>query len=120
MSTAVERCWVLEPTPEMQTVDRQGQIVDGARAVGMNKWLASRAAAGSSLSRWRPAPVVAAVGASSIGQSMDELISLVTLAVETGWPVSRLQHVVAPFPTLSQLVGHAFQLLVEKTSPRKS
>ncbi len=59
----------------------------------------------------------AVVGASGIGQSMDELISLVTLAVETGWPVSRLQHVVQPFPTLSQLIGHGFQLLAEQTAP---
>ena len=54
------------------------------------------------------------IGASGMGQSMDELVSLVTLAVETQWPVSRLQHIVQPFPTLSQLVGHAFKLLAEK------
>lgn len=49
-----------------------------------------------------------------MGQSMNELISLETLAAETQWPVSRLQHIVQPFPTLSQLVADAFQLLVEQ------
>ena len=53
----------------------------------------------------------AVVGASGIGRSMDEIISQITLAIETKWPVSRLQHVVQPFPTISQLVGHAFELL---------
>ena len=53
----------------------------------------------------------AVVGASGIGRSMDEIISQITLAIETKWPVSRLQHVVQPFPTISQLVGHAFESL---------
>ncbi len=53
----------------------------------------------------------AVVGASGIGRSMDEIISQITLAIETKWPVSRLQQVVQPFPTISQLVGHAFELL---------
>lgn len=56
----------------------------------------------------------AVLGANGIGQSMDELISLITLAMETGWPVSRLQHVIQPFPTLSQLVGHAFAQLAQQ------
>ncbi len=54
------------------------------------------------------------VGASGIGSSMDEIISLITLAIETEWPVSRLRHVVQPFPTISQIVGHAFELLASE------
>jgi pyruvate/2-oxoglutarate dehydrogenase complex dihydrolipoamide dehydrogenase (E3) component len=54
------------------------------------------------------------VGASGIGRSMDEIISLITLAMETGWPARRLQHVVQPFPTISQLVGHAFEKLARE------
>lgn len=60
----------------------------------------------------------AVVGASGIGRSMDEIISLITLAVETTWPVSRLQHVVQPFPTVSQLVGHAFEKLAQELGPK--
>lgn len=59
----------------------------------------------------------AVVGASGIGRSMDEIISLITLAIETTWPVSRLQHVVQPFPTISQLVGHAFEKLALELGP---
>ncbi len=53
----------------------------------------------------------AVVGASGIGASMDEIISQITLAIEIGWPVSRLQHVVQPFPTISELVGLAYDRL---------
>ena len=53
----------------------------------------------------------AVVGASGIGASMDEIISQITLAIEIGWPVSRLQHVVQPFPTISELVGLAYERL---------
>lgn len=56
----------------------------------------------------------AIVGASGIGPSMDEIISLITLAIETTWSASRLQHVVQPFPTISQLVGHAFEKLAQE------
>lgn len=56
----------------------------------------------------------AVIGASGIGRSMDEIISLITLAIETTWTVSRLQHVVQPFPTISQLVGHAFEKLAQE------
>ena len=59
----------------------------------------------------------AVVGASGIGRSMDEIISLITLAIETAWPVGRLQHVVQPFPTISQLVGHAFEKLAQELGP---
>ncbi len=60
------------------------------------------------------------VGASGIGRSMDEIISLITLAIETGWPVSRLQHVVQPFPTISQLVGHAFEKLAQELGAQQA
>jgi pyruvate/2-oxoglutarate dehydrogenase complex dihydrolipoamide dehydrogenase (E3) component len=59
----------------------------------------------------------AVIGASGIGRAMDELISQITLAIETEWSVERLQHIVQPFPTISQLVGLAYQkLAIELTS----
>ena len=54
------------------------------------------------------------IGASGFGRSMDEVIGQITFAIETRWPVSRLQHVVQPFPTISQLVGLAFEQLASQ------
>jgi pyruvate/2-oxoglutarate dehydrogenase complex dihydrolipoamide dehydrogenase (E3) component len=59
----------------------------------------------------------AIVGASGIGSGLDELISQLSLAMETGWPVERLARLVQPFPTLSELIGLAYkQLATQRTS----
>lgn len=66
------------------------------------------------------------LGASGFGHAMDEVIGQLAMAIETQWPVQRLQRLVQPFPTISELVGVAYQTLAksmnceDKTSPQTS
>jgi pyruvate/2-oxoglutarate dehydrogenase complex dihydrolipoamide dehydrogenase (E3) component len=53
------------------------------------------------------------LGASGFGHSMDEVIGQLTMAMETQWPVQRLRLLVQPFPTISELVGAAYEELAK-------
>ncbi len=55
----------------------------------------------------------AIVGASGFGHSMDEVIGQLTMAMETQWPVQRLRRLVQPFPTISEIVGAAYEALTK-------
>jgi pyruvate/2-oxoglutarate dehydrogenase complex dihydrolipoamide dehydrogenase (E3) component len=56
------------------------------------------------------------LGACGYGHAMDEVIGQLTMAIETQWSVQRLQRLVQPFPTVSELVGVAYRALAESMS----
>lgn len=55
----------------------------------------------------------AILGASGFGHSMDEVIGQLAVAMETQWPVQRLRLLVQPFPTISEIVGAAYEELTK-------